>query len=236
MTPKPDLLERQVDFIHFLEETRDAYQLLVLQLRGMSLNDVLATETAAFDDQGVIVRDFTVPFASVSVGNATGSEVIIVSDPPQQSAPTLGAGVVIVPAGASVTVPIAGTVLTFYGPTAKRITFSVFSKVQGPAFAGGDGGDASAGVPTEPVDIAVDNTVGGVLLLAANPARKSALVQNTGTAAIRAAIGVAPTAARGVQLAAGATMRLERPYIPTGEIRGIREGAANSTATVLEVT
>jgi hypothetical protein len=98
--------------------------------------------------------------------------------------------------------------------------------------AGASSGTASATA----ADITVDNTAGGVTLLASNGSRKSALIQNTGSANIRVAINGTPTATTGYQLAPGATLVLDQPFVPQSTIKAIREGSTNSTASVTEVT
>lgn len=72
-----------------------------------------------------------------------------------------------------------------------------------------------------------------VEVLAANSNRKRAIVQNVGANAVR--IGIAAvTATTGIQLAPGATLQLEVPYIHTGAIFAIRE-SADSTVFATEV-
>lgn len=90
-------------------------------------------------------------------------------------------------------------------------------------------------VDSQPADITVDNTAGGVQLLAANADRKAAIIQNTGGENIRVGIGTTPTAATGIQLAPGQVLHLSMPYCPTEQIKGIQEGASSSTAAVIEI-
>lgn len=92
-----------------------------------------------------------------------------------------------------------------------------------------------AGTPTHAADITVDATAGGVTLLAANAARKAAIIQNTGTATMRVSIGGTPATNTGFQVAAGGVLRIEAPFCPTGAIKAIREGAVSTTAAPFEV-
>ncbi len=72
-----------------------------------------------------------------------------------------------------------------------------------------------------------------VQVLAANAARKSAQIQNTGSANIR--VGIAGvTAVTGYQLYPGDSYCLNTPDIPTGAVFAIREGATTSIAFAAE--
>jgi hypothetical protein len=74
-----------------------------------------------------------------------------------------------------------------------------------------------------------------ISVLAANSARKAAVIQNTGPANIRVgAAGV--TAVTGVRLVMGASITFDMPYCPTVAIFAIRETGANSTVNTIEVT
>lgn len=97
------------------------------------------------------------------------------------------------------------------------------------------GASATTGTPTHTADITVDSTAGGVTLLAANANRKMAIIQNTGTNPMRVSVGGTPTASNGIQLQGGDSLNISAPYIPTGAIKAIREGASNTTAAVLEI-
>lgn len=70
-------------------------------------------------------------------------------------------------------------------------------------------------------------------IVGANASRKSLLICNTGTAAIRVGVtGV--TATSGAQIPAGGSIRFNMPNVTTQAIFGIREGAVDSTASGLE--
>lgn len=73
-----------------------------------------------------------------------------------------------------------------------------------------------------------------VQILASNASRKTAVVQNTGTANIR--VGVAAVAATtGLQLTPGAVAIYEEPHVPTQALFAIREGGVDSVAFAQEV-
>jgi hypothetical protein len=74
-----------------------------------------------------------------------------------------------------------------------------------------------------------------VSILPANPARVSAVVQNTGTANIR--VGVAGvTATTGIRVLPNGTVTYQNPNCPPGELFAIREGGVDSIAFVVEET
>jgi len=78
------------------------------------------------------------------------------------------------------------------------------------------------------------NAVAAVVL-AANAARKSAVIQNTGTANIRVgAIGV--TNVTGLRLIPNGVLTLAPPFDPVNAIYAIREGGVDSIAFGMEVT
>jgi len=74
-----------------------------------------------------------------------------------------------------------------------------------------------------------------VQVLAANAARKFAIIQNVGNAAVR--VGVAGvTNTTGFRLAAGASVVFGMPNVLTGAIFAIREGGVGSTLLAQETT
>lgn len=85
-------------------------------------------------------------------------------------------------------------------------------------------------------DVTVDNTEGGVVLLEANPHRKSALIINTGEEPMRVTTdGSAPTPTHGKLVAAGGSLSLAGSHCPTKEVKAIRQGSVNTTANASEV-
>lgn len=94
----------------------------------------------------------------------------------------------------------------------------------------------SAGIAKDNDDVVVDATVGGVILLATNPNRKSALIINTGANAMRITTdGSNPSPTHGKLILSGAGLSLSSPYCPIEEIRAIQAGAAGTTANASEV-
>ncbi len=75
-----------------------------------------------------------------------------------------------------------------------------------------------------------------VLVLPANAARKSAAVQNVLPSNGNVRIGAAGvTATTGYQLVPGATMIIEEPFIPLGDVWAISEGAFSTDVLAAEV-
>lgn len=95
--------------------------------------------------------------------------------------------------------------------------------------------DGAGVVTTIAVDVTVDNTAGGVVLLAANTARKKLIVQNTGAQPMRVNFGSDPTTTTGLQMPANTTREFGWPYPITSEVKAIREGGTNTTATAMEI-
>lgn len=94
----------------------------------------------------------------------------------------------------------------------------------------------STGEATDNDDVVVDATVGGVVLLAANPGRKSALIINVGSESMRVTTdGSDPTPTHGKLVIGGASLMLSSPYCPTKEVKAIRQGATDTTANASEV-
>lgn len=94
---------------------------------------------------------------------------------------------------------------------------------------------ATSGAATATSDVTVDATAGGISVLGANAARKSAIIQNVGTANMRVTIdNSAPTSTHGLQLVPGQSLQLRMPYIELLAVKAIREGAVNTAASVTE--
>lgn len=94
----------------------------------------------------------------------------------------------------------------------------------------------STGEARDHDDIVVDDTAGGVVLLAANRGRKSALVINTGDFTMRVTTdGSDPTPTHGKRIGAGEALTLSSPYCPTKEIKACRQEATDTTANASEV-
>ena len=90
------------------------------------------------------------------------------------------------------------------------------------------------GTPAQAADVTVDGTSGGVVLLAANPARSASTIQNTGAANLRLRVDGDPTPTRGYQLAPGQAMSFTPPE-SHGAHKAIRESSTSTTATAAEV-
>lgn len=96
---------------------------------------------------------------------------------------------------------------------------------------------SSTGEANDNDDILIDDTVGGVEILAKNIHRKSAMIINVGEETMRVTTdGSAPTATHGKPVVAGGALVLSSPYCPTESVKAIREGASNTFANASEVT
>lgn len=85
------------------------------------------------------------------------------------------------------------------------------------------------------VETTVDDTLGGVEIVAADTTRKAVMIQNVGSSNIRVGVsGV--TATTGIRLAPGEVLTLKRPYVPTAALFAIKEGLLNSTALTQQIT
>jgi hypothetical protein len=105
-------------------------------LLAQSLNGILETRTVQFGADGGFGRTYRVPFASVWVMNNSGQPVTLTTNPKEMSAPSQGVGVVPIPTGISVLVPITGNHFQLYGTAGTLVTFSVTAKPVGSASSG----------------------------------------------------------------------------------------------------
>ena len=95
----------------------------------------------------------------------------------------------------------------------------------------------SAGKADDNDDVVVNGTVGGVILLAPNQYRKSALIVNVGANPMRVTTdGSAPTATHGKPVPAGGALSLQSPSCPTEAVKAIRSTGADTSANASEVS
>lgn len=94
----------------------------------------------------------------------------------------------------------------------------------------------STGEAKDNDDVVVDDTEGGVVLLAANQHRKSALIINVGAGVMRVTTdGSVPTSTHGKRLVAGASLSLSSPDCPGKVVMACPESvdtAANASEVV----
>lgn len=97
--------------------------------------------------------------------------------------------------------------------------------------------NATGVYPTGTLANGAETAVGAVAvsILAANAARKTAIVQNTGGANIRVGV-VGVTATTGLRLTPGSYIIFEMPFVPTQALFAIREGGTDSIAFTQEIT
>ena len=91
---------------------------------------------------------------------------------------------------------------------------------------------AAVSVTTGTAVHTADNTVDNVTfetVLAANANRKSALIQNNGTTAIRVTMSAAdPTATLGIRVPAGQNLPIDGPNVVTAAVKAISESGSNA--------
>ncbi len=105
---------------------------LVSISRGLALNQVLWSGVRLLDPAGVATVHLHVPFAHVvAYAFRTGGTVTVVAGPPG-SAPQQGAGMLPVPPGAFIGVPMAGPTLTVYGSPSDMVWLGVWARPQPP--------------------------------------------------------------------------------------------------------
>ena len=108
---------------------------LVSALHGLVVNHVLDAETVKLDATGILEKSWTVPIGSVSVNNTTGQPLVVVAGTRSTDvAPTVGKGVISIPAGKSAVIPLTGRALTFYGTAGTSFFFAVFTTLMPPSF------------------------------------------------------------------------------------------------------
>lgn len=84
-------------------------------------------------------------------------------------------------------------------------------------------------------DVSVSDEV--VILLEANPSRRSALITNVGDEDMRVTTdGSDPSATHGKLIPAGSSLSMSSPYCPTDEVKAIRATAADTSANASEVS
>jgi hypothetical protein len=99
----------------------------------LSQTAVLSAETWPLDANGILTRDWRVPFRSVAVASHSADPITVASGDPLQAPPT-GVGVVVIDAMKSSVCNIAGRSLTIYGTAGDLVTIQVFSQTQPPAW------------------------------------------------------------------------------------------------------
>jgi hypothetical protein len=108
---------------------------LVEAMRGLALNHVVYSGTRILDAAGGDMLDASTPCASVTIINYGAATVTVAQQPRQDTAPRVGPGIFDVGPSRMVTVPLAGTVWSFYGTAATRVGVILWTRPQ-PAFAG----------------------------------------------------------------------------------------------------
>ena len=117
--PRPKHAER-ILAAELLDELRSLNQSTTeraAKLQGQAINGVLDVCTDQFDATNVITRAYHAAIGAVAVTNLTAATITVVAGQPGPAAPTKGQGVTLIPAGASVTVPIGQRAFSIWGTT-----------------------------------------------------------------------------------------------------------------------
>jgi hypothetical protein len=120
------------DMLEELRQQKRTSTEMVSHLRGLAVNAVLAIEIAEFDAAGIITRSWNVPFGCVAVANHGTGEVTVASGGPQDTPPTQGTGLALVPKDISRVINLAGMTLTLYGTPGERVSLQVFTRTWPP--------------------------------------------------------------------------------------------------------
>lgn len=154
---------------------------LIAEVRGGAYNNVLVTELAVLDANGIWTKDWSVSFGSLGVANHGTHDITVTTGSEQAAAPPNGGpGIAKIKAGAAATVNMTGKAVTIYGTAGDLVSVTVFTKPQPPAWGltTTSSTDELPGTFANGDAITVDNTAGGKLLLAASSSRRLAIVQN----------------------------------------------------------
>jgi hypothetical protein len=130
MTYKPDPVA--VEQLRALHELGQHVTEAAARARAHMLNDVLATETVLIGASGVAVRDYSVPFGSVVIGNASAAAVTFAPEQGAAAAPASGVGVAIVRPAVFLVHNVAARQLALYGSPGAVVYLAVFAKAQQP--------------------------------------------------------------------------------------------------------
>jgi hypothetical protein len=127
-------LERMalVDLVAVLQTNGERMSEVAALVRGMAINEVLATEIAKLDGDGVWEKSHqSVAFGSVVVANYGSATVVVSNAPKQQGAPT-GPGSYLVAPWTFQAINITGHSLSIYGLASQKCAVSIFTKPQPP--------------------------------------------------------------------------------------------------------
>jgi hypothetical protein len=134
------------ELLEALDNATTRWTEIAAQLRGLTLNGVMRSETLKLDADGRAHRNFSAPYAAVGLW-AYDSEITASSGPVQQLAPTDGIGVIYLPAQRAIVWPLAGTELSIYGTEGARVLVTLFSTPQVPSIGGTSSGVDGGGAP-----------------------------------------------------------------------------------------
>lgn len=122
------------DVMTGLGSVHDRVSALAAAIRELVIAECLTTVTLAFGPDGYVEFDYPGTFASLSILNTSDQLVTVSASTPQETAPLTGIGVGLCPAGMGTVHNISAHSVTLYGNSGDRVTLSVFSRPQPPAW------------------------------------------------------------------------------------------------------
>jgi hypothetical protein len=115
-------------FLNVMEQQARSMGGILALSRAASKGDVVENDTLQIPAPGVVQRQFSAGYKAVSVFNSSSGALTVTGSPAQSQAPTVGAGVFVVPAFTWRTVPISGAVLSVYGAIGTTFDIVVYSR------------------------------------------------------------------------------------------------------------
>jgi hypothetical protein len=119
---------------------------LLVLTRANAPGDAIGTGTLTINANGANERKFPANFQSVAITNFSGSNMTVAAAPAQSQAPSVGAGVYVIPGGTYRIIPIRGAVVTVYGTPGSVYDLTTYSKPRPMDFAGLGGSAPLGGV------------------------------------------------------------------------------------------
>lgn len=125
---------------------------LLVLTRANAPGDAIGTGTQLIGANGANQRTFPANYQSIAVTNFSGSSMTVAAAPPASQAPSVGAGVYVIPSGCYRMVPLRGTVVTVYGAPGASYDLTAYSKPRPMDFAniGAGAGFSQTATPANP--------------------------------------------------------------------------------------
>lgn len=122
------------DVMTGLGSVHDRLSALAAAIKELVIAECLTTTTLQFGGGGYVEYDYPGGFASLAVLNTSTMLVTVSASTPQDVAPLTGVGVGLCPPSKGTVHNISAHSVTLYGNPGDRVTLSVFSRPQPPAY------------------------------------------------------------------------------------------------------